>query len=142
MRVLAGPGTGKTQALVQLYADLVGRGLAGRGEILVLTFSTSAAEEIGRRLDERLVDSYDQAWISTFHSFCGRLLRDHRPDLSRLLLSGFQEWVAMRRILAGLEPERLGILGRVRESDAFAPDALGLVALLKQKLVYPARLQL
>jgi DNA helicase-2/ATP-dependent DNA helicase PcrA len=142
MRILAGPGTGKTQALVQLYSDLVGRGLAGRGEILVLTFSTSAADEIGRRLDERLVDSYDQAWISTFHSFCGRLLRDHRPDPSRLLLSGFQEWVAMRRILAGIEPERLGILGRVRESDAFAQDALAFVALLKQNLVYPARFQL
>lgn len=142
VRLLAGPGAGKTHALVELYADLVGRGLAGRGEILVLTFSTSAAAELERRLDQRLNDSYDQAWISTFHSFCARLLRDHRPDPRRLLLSGFQEWLAMRAVLEDIEPGLLGSLAPVRRSDAFAQDALSFIALLKQNLVHPAAFQL
>ena len=43
LRVLAGPGTGKTHALVDLYEQAVRQGVAGRGEILVLTFSNSAA---------------------------------------------------------------------------------------------------
>ncbi len=137
VRLLAGPGTGKTHALADLYADLV-RGGTGRAQILVLTFSTSAAAEIAARLDERLQDSYDQAWISTFHSFCARLLRDHRPDPRRLLLSGFQEWLAMRRVLEGLDPEQLGALAPVRGSEVFAQDLLAFVSLLKQNLVYPA----
>jgi DNA helicase II / ATP-dependent DNA helicase PcrA len=134
-RLLAGPGAGKTQALVDLYAELVERGLAGRGQVLVLTFSTAAAGEIADRLDERLRDSYDEAWISTFHSFCARLLRDHRPDPGRLLMSGFQEFVAMRRTLHELDGSDLGTLARVLRTDGFAQDALAFVALLKQNRI-------
>jgi DNA helicase-2/ATP-dependent DNA helicase PcrA len=136
-RILAGPGTGKTHTLVELYASLVEQRLAGRGEILVLTFSTSAAGEISRRLDERLRDSYDQAWISTFHSFCARLLRDHSPRPERLLLSGFQEWLTMRHTLLGMPPERLGAFAALRRHDSFVQDVLAFVALLKQNLYYP-----
>jgi DNA helicase-2/ATP-dependent DNA helicase PcrA len=135
-RLLAGPGAGKTQALVDLYTALVETGRAGRGEILVLTFSNAAAGEIADRLDERLRDSYDEAWISTFHSFCHRLLRDHRPDPGRLLMSGFQEWVAMRRTLVEIDGSGLGALDRVARTDGFAQDALAFVALLKQNLIH------
>ncbi|HSR23656.1 MAG TPA: ATP-dependent DNA helicase [Candidatus Eisenbacteria bacterium] len=141
-RLLAGPGAGKTQALVDLYARLVEDGWAGRGEILVLTFSTAAAGEIAQRLDERLLDSYDEAWISTFHSFCARLLRDHRPDPGRLLMSGFQEWVAMRHTLQGMDAGGLGMLARVARTDGFAQDALAFVALLKQNRVHHGELSL
>jgi len=142
VRLLAGPGAGKTQALVDLYAALVERRLAGRGEILVLTFSTAAADEVAQRLDRRLGDSYDEAWISTFHSFCARLLRDHRPDPGRLLMSGFQEWLAMRRTLQELDSPALGGLARVARTDGFAQDALAFVALLKQNQVHHAGLAL
>jgi superfamily I DNA/RNA helicase len=141
-RLLAGPGAGKTQALVDLYARLVESGRAGRGEILVLTFSTAAAGEIAQRLDERLLDSYDEAWISTFHSFCARLLRDHRPDPGRLLMSGFQEWVAMRRTLQEVDAAAMGVLARVCRTDGFAQDALAFVALLKQNRVHHRELSL
>ena len=142
VRLVAGPGAGKTQALVDLYAELVESGRAGRGEVLVLTFSTAAAGEIAERLDARLRDSYDEAWISTFHSFCARLLRDHRPDPGRLLLSGFQEWVAMRRTLQEVDDSGLGTLARVVRTDGFAQDALAFVALLKQNRVHHAELSL
>lgn len=142
VRVLAGPGAGKTQLLVDLYAELVRDGWAGRGEILVLTFSTAAAEEIGHRVDAHLHDSYDQAWISTFHSFCLRLLRRYRPGADRLLLSGFQEQVAMREVLNELDHARLGNLAGVTQSGIFAQDALAFVSLLKQNRVPPAELAL
>lgn len=134
LRILAGPGTGKTRALVELYAELVEDGHAGRSEILVLTFSNSAAGEISRRLDERLQDSYDRAYISTFHSFCARLLREHRPQPEQLLMSGFQEFVAMRRTLHDMAPEPLGPLAPLRHHDSFVQDVLAFVALLKQNL--------
>jgi DNA helicase-2/ATP-dependent DNA helicase PcrA len=142
LRVLAGPGTGKTHALVDLYEQAVRGRLAGRGEILVLTFSTGAADEISRRIDHRLQDEYGEAWISTFHSFCSRLLREHAPDRERLLLNGFQEWLVMRRVLGELDAAALGSLEGVRRSDAFARDALTFVALMKQNLVHPSALLL
>jgi DNA helicase-2/ATP-dependent DNA helicase PcrA len=142
LRVLAGPGTGKTHALVDLYEQAVREGVAGRGQILVLTFSTGAAGEIARRIDERLHDDYGAAWISTFHSFCARILRDHSPDPDRLLLNGFQEWMVMRRVLAEMEPAVLGQMAGVRRSDAFARDLLTFVALMKQNLVHPSALLL
>ena len=140
--MLAGPGTGKTHALVDLYEQAVRERLAGRGEILVLTFSTGAADEISRRIDERLQDEYGEAWISTFHSFCARLLREHAPDRNRLLLNGFQEWLVMRQVLVELDPALLGPLEGVRRSDAFARDLLTFVALMKQNLVHPSALML
>jgi ATP-dependent DNA helicase UvrD/PcrA len=142
LRVLAGPGTGKTHALVDLYEQAVREGVAAREEILVLTFSNSAAAEISGRIDERLQDEYGEAWISTFHSFCLRLLREHSPDRNRLLLNGFQEWLVMRRVIAELDSDVLGALDGVRRSDAFARDVLAFVALMKQNLVHPSALVL
>ncbi|HLZ96267.1 MAG TPA: ATP-dependent DNA helicase [Candidatus Dormibacteraeota bacterium] len=142
IRVLAGPGTGKTQALVDLYEQAVRTGLAGRSQILVLTFSTGAAGELGTRIDARLQDDYGEAWISTFHSFCARLAREHSPDPNRLLLDGFQEAMVMRQVLADLDPSVLGSLAGVSRSDAFARDLLTFVALMKQNLVHPLALVL
>jgi DNA helicase-2/ATP-dependent DNA helicase PcrA len=140
--VLAGPGTGKTHALVDLYEQAVRQGIAGRGQILVLTFSNGAASEIARRIDLRLDDDYGEAWISTFHSFCARLLREYSPDPERLLLDGFQESIVMRNVLAGMDAEVLGGLMGVQRSDAFARDVLTFVALMKQNLVHPSALLL
>ena len=142
LRVLAGPGTGKTRALVDLYEQAVLERVAGRDQILALTFSTGAADEIARRIDERLKDDYGEAWISTFHSFCWRVLRDHAPDPRRMLINGFQESIVMRQVLADIDPDVLGALVGVRASDAFARDLLGFVALMKQNLVHPAALVL
>jgi DNA helicase-2/ATP-dependent DNA helicase PcrA len=142
LRVLAGPGTGKTRALVDLYEQAVLERVAGRDQILALTFSTGAANEIARRIDERLKDDYGEAWISTFHSFCWRVLRDHAPDPRRMLVNGFQESIVMRDVLAHIDPDVLGALIGVRGSDAFARDLLGFVALMKQNLVHPDALVL
>jgi DNA helicase-2/ATP-dependent DNA helicase PcrA len=142
LRVLAGPGTGKTRALVDLYEQAVVERVAGRDQILALTFSTGAADEIAKRIDERLKDDYGEAWISTFHSFCWRVLRDHAPDPRRMLVNSFQESIVMRDVLAHIDPGVLGELIGVRGSDAFARDLLGFVALMKQNLVHPDALVL
>ena len=140
--MLAGPGTGKTHTLVDLYEQAVRSRVADRSQILVLTFSTGAASELAGRIDARLNDDYGEAWISTFHSFCMRLVREHRPDPKRLLLDGFQEAMVMREVLAGIDPAALGALAELRRSEAFARDLLTFVALMKQNLVHPLALLL
>jgi ATP-dependent DNA helicase UvrD/PcrA len=139
IRVLAGPGTGKTHALVDLYEQAVRSGLADRSQILVLTFSASAAGELATRIDARLDDDYGEAWIATFHSFCLRLAGS---DPRRLLISGHQELMVMRQVLSEIDPSVLGPLAGVSRSEAFARDLLGFVSLMKQNLVHPLALVL
>ena len=68
--VLAGPGTGKTTTLVELVADRVeSRGLRP-DQVLVLTFSRKAAEQLRARLVARLAGAAGAPTATTFHAFC------------------------------------------------------------------------
>ncbi len=70
--ILAGPGSGKTRVVTHRVANLLHHGVAPR-EILALTFTNKAADEMRSRL-ERLAPQ-QPVWIGTFHRFCARLLR-------------------------------------------------------------------
>lgn len=75
--VAAGPGSGKTRVIVERILHLVENGLEP-SEILCLTFSEKAANEMKERL-EKIIDVSDMQ-ISTFHSFCHDVLRDNVLD--------------------------------------------------------------
>jgi DNA helicase-2/ATP-dependent DNA helicase PcrA len=75
LRVIAGPGTGKTRALAARYCHLVSTlGIAPRN-ILCATFSNRAAGEMKRRVRAALGDR-DLGLICTFHAFCVQLLKE------------------------------------------------------------------
>jgi DNA helicase II / ATP-dependent DNA helicase PcrA len=73
--VVAGAGTGKTRVLTRRFAWLVEKGTPADC-ILALTFSTPAAAEMRERLETLLEAPYEELNVSTFHSFCLKLLRD------------------------------------------------------------------
>jgi superfamily I DNA/RNA helicase/Zn-dependent peptidase ImmA (M78 family) len=74
--VAAGPGTGKTRALVGRVLRLLGEGVAPE-KIVALTFSNKAGEEMRERVERFAPDAAPSIWIGTFHAFGLEILRRH-----------------------------------------------------------------
>lgn len=94
--VTAGPGAGKTRVLVERVLNILRRDLAGLDQIVAITFTNKAANEMKERIRRELTDlsqtatsgaearrwhelaqRLDEAAISTFHGFCANVLRAH-----------------------------------------------------------------
>jgi DNA helicase-2/ATP-dependent DNA helicase PcrA len=76
--ILAGAGTGKTTTLVERFAWLTtdAEPPVAPEAILVLTFSTAAADDLRERIEDRLAGGSEELAVTTFHAFCARLLHD------------------------------------------------------------------
>ena len=79
--VIAGPGTGKTEVVTRRVAWLIATRRARPREILALTFTDSAAQEMQARVDLLLPYGQADAQIHTFHALGDRLLREHAFEL-------------------------------------------------------------
>lgn len=75
--IIAGAGTGKTNVVTRRIAYLIATKRAKPQEILALTFTDKAAGEMEERVDVLVPYGYTEVWISTFHAFGDRVLRDN-----------------------------------------------------------------
>jgi DNA helicase-2/ATP-dependent DNA helicase PcrA len=79
--IVAGAGTGKTTVITQRIVNLIEKGLAKPEEILAVTFTEKAAYEMEERVDRLLEFGYLDLWVSTFHAFCEKVLRENALDI-------------------------------------------------------------
>ena len=73
--VVAGAGSGKTRVLAHRIAYLLGARGVQPGEVLAITFTNNAADEMKARVAALVGPVADRMWVSTFHSACVRILR-------------------------------------------------------------------
>lgn len=79
--IIAGAGTGKTSVITQRIVYLIKEKKVKPEEILALTFTEKAAAEMEERVDILVPFGATGSWISTFHAFGDRVLREHSLEL-------------------------------------------------------------
>ncbi|HZR64147.1 MAG TPA: ATP-dependent DNA helicase [Terriglobales bacterium] len=131
--VLAGAGTGKTAVLVQRIARLIREGHARAGELLALTYTNNAANEMLDRVRRELRD-FDSATLQvcTFHAYCNNLLI--RSGNSFDVLDDKQLWIFIRRNLPTLS---LNYFVRAANTAKFLDDLLDFIRRCHDELVSP-----
>ncbi len=137
--VLAGPGTGKTTTLVEAIVDRIENRGADPSQILALTFSRKAAEQLRDRVTARLGRTMNTTLSSTFHSFAYGLVRRWSPAEVysaplRLLTAPEQDVILQRLVNTEAEsvrwPESLAAAVRTR---GFAREVQAVLARAQEK---------
>jgi len=135
---VAGAGTGKTAVITQRIAWLIKEKKLKPENILALTFTEKAAEEMEIRVDKELPYGYVELWISTFHAFCQRILKEHGIDIG--LPDGFkvmtptQSWLLIRQRLEDFELDYYRPLGNPTK---FIHALIQHFSRAKDEMIYP-----
>ena len=128
--IVAGAGSGKTRVLTHRIAYLLATGRANQGQILAITFTNKAAAEMRERIEELIGPRAKQMWISTFHSFCVRVLRREAKVL------GLKSTFSIYDSADSLRLITLVAKGLNLDPKKFAPKALqNRISQLKNELV-------
>lgn len=140
--VVAGPGSGKTRALVARARYLVEQRGVAPERILALTYSRKAAGELGERMRQAL-GAGASPWIGTIHSFCGDLLRRFgaqvgvRPDFH--LVTDVEGYTILRRVLVTVPLVEVAPIANPESNLRTLHDQIGRA---KDALISPAAYRL
>lgn len=137
VNVVAGPGTGKTTTLVQRITYLLNQGVPPN-KILVLTFTTRAAQELVERLRIANVTGASQIWAGTFHALGLEFLRKYHTlfDLTPQIRIA-DDLQQVRMMVDELPKIDLQYYRRLQNPYDWLPDVLGIISRLKEELVTP-----
>jgi DNA helicase-2/ATP-dependent DNA helicase PcrA len=124
--ILAGAGSGKTRVITFRIAYLIGDRHAAPDQVLAVTFTNKAAQEMRERVVGLIGSDCEGVWLSTFHALCARLLRREGPAIG--LSRDFVIYDSSDQIAVVKQAEReLGI------DDKFVPPRMALSRISQAK---------
>jgi DNA helicase-2/ATP-dependent DNA helicase PcrA len=136
--IVAGAGTGKTMVITQRIAHLILDNNIKTDAILALTFTEKAAGEMQERVDKLMPYGYVDLWISTFHSFCQKILEQHALDIGLpndfKLLDQTAAWLLVRHNLGKFDLDYYRPLGNPTK---FIHALLNHFSRCKDEEIYP-----
>ena len=137
MLVIAGAGTGKTTVLTKRIARLVREGHARADEVLAVTYTKNAAQEMRQRVEEELRGTdLSGLRIATFHEYCNDLLRENGRQFE--VVDDQDLWIYLRRRLRELN---LKYFVRAASVSKFLEDLLKFMRHCHDELVSPEKYQ-
>ncbi|HEQ65236.1 MAG TPA: ATP-dependent helicase, partial [bacterium] len=111
LMIIAGAGTGKTTVVTERIINIINQKWAEPDEILALTFTEKAANEMIERVDIGVPYGFLDMWISTFHSFCDQILKQDGfvlgLDANYKLMSNADSYIFLRNNLYKLPFKKL-----------------------------------
>src|SRR4030042_4244024 len=111
IRVLAGPGTGKTEVLAHRILYLLKNNLATKNEIIGITFTTKAAKQMQNRLKELGLEVDNQPLICTLHSLSMRILKDKGNEIgisdNFLIADGYESFLILSDAISDINPKAM-----------------------------------
>jgi DNA helicase-2/ATP-dependent DNA helicase PcrA len=137
MLVIAGAGTGKTTVLTRRIARLLREGHARSNEVLAVTYTKNAAQEMRQRVEEELRGTnLSGLRIATFHEYCNDLLRENGRQFD--VVDDQDLWIYLRRRLRELN---LKYFVRAASVSKFLEDLLKFMRHCHDELVSPEKYQ-
>ncbi len=128
--VIAGPGSGKTRVITRRIAYMLAQGIRPY-QILAITFTNKAAAEMKRRVEE--IVPGQGVWISTFHSFGVRILRQYADRLQLDKNFTIYDMDDRSRLI------KSALAASSIDSTRFSPDSIGgAISKAKNQLLTPA----
>ena len=113
--VVAGAGTGKTRVITERIRYLIEKKGINPQEILALTFTEKASQEMVSRVGDIMPLGYEEPWVYTFHTFSDRVLRSRGLEIgldpSYKILSSSDQWLLLRKNLFDLNIKYFRPLG-------------------------------
>jgi len=139
--IIAGAGTGKTRVITRKIFYLLEVEKVRPEEILVLVFSNKAVEEVKNRVEEKLKLSSDEMWISTFHSFCNRILREsgihNGIPKDFKILDRVEQWIFLSKIVKDIT---FKYFSKLSDPLAIINDFIHFTSRAKDEIVTPEEL--
>ena len=131
--IFAGAGSGKTRVITHRIARLIESGVRP-SEILAVTFTNKAAREMRERIESLVGDRARYLWMGTFHSVCGRMLRENGRaigiDRNFVIYDDSDQLSIVRQILKA----------RAIDDKAITPrGVLNEISRAKERLIEPER---
>lgn len=140
--VVAGAGTGKTRVITERIKYLIQEHGIKSNEILALTFTEKASNEMTTRIGDVMPLGYEEPWVYTFHSFADRILKTEALEIgldpSYKIMSTPDQWLLVRKNLFKFDLKYFRPLGNPTK---FISAVLKFVSRLQDENITPTDLE-